>query len=263
MDKKEKNELIYLLSFGGIYILLNFIPFRLFMEEVPYLVFRLISYFFLMILVIFFKLRNEIEIPRPAKRLHFLFLIPFLVPCFADLFYASIFEAEFQVRFSWFVLIMETIIDLFDSVVEDVIFVDVMISFLYHIFRDSERRNLHSMVVSAFIFTAVRTYVFFTYDFDDALFNLAVTWLITFACGYLAIYYDSEWVPITFHFLFNVPNFVIAPILFDYETELEYYLFISVFIVPLLIYTIICYHLSERKLKGVGNRKPEENTKSA
>lgn len=249
MDKKEKNELIYLLSFGGIYAVLNFIPFKLFMEEVPYLVFRLTTYFFLMILVIFFKFRNRIEIPKPVTRLPFLSLLPFVIPCFVDILYAVIFEAEFQVSFSWFVLSMETVIDLFDSVVEDVVFVDVMISFLYYIFRDREKKNLHSMVVSSFIFTLIRTYVFWTYDFDDAIFNLIVTWLITFACGYLAIYFDSEWVPITFHFLFNVPNFVIAPILFSYKTELEYYLFVAIFIVPLLLYTILCYHLSERKLR--------------
>lgn len=255
MIKQEKHKFIYFLSFIFTYILLNFIPFKLFLNEIPYLVFRLITYFFLMIFVIVYKLRYRIEIPKPIQRPNILLLLPLFIPCFIDIIYAVIFEAEFKIQFSILILVLETIIDLFDSVVEDVIFVDVMITFLYEVLKYQEKKNLYSIIISSTFFMLIRTYVFWTYDFDDAIFNLAVTWVITFACGYLAIYYESEWVPITFHFLFNVPNFVIAPILFDYKTELEYYLFVSIFIIPLLIYTVLMYHLSEKRTHKQGTNK--------
>jgi membrane protease YdiL (CAAX protease family) len=248
MNQKSKEKLRYLIAFAIAYILLNFIPFKFFMEELPYLIFRLASYLLLMALALVFKYKREIEIPVPPKTLSHLLILPFVIPCFADIFYAVIFEAEFNVSFNWMVLSLETVIDLFDSIVEDVVFVDVMISFLLDYMKDDEKHNLHAMLISSAIFTLIRTYVFIYYDFDDAIFNLVVTFLITFGCGYLAIYYASEWIPIVFHFLFNVPNFVIAPILFNYETELEYYLFISIFIVPLFCYTLFMYFMSERRL---------------
>lgn len=249
MEHSTRVKLNYLLIFGGIYALLNFIPFRMFMPTFPYLYFRLASYLVLTFFVMFFKYYLKIEVEKPHHPLSLLLLLPFIIPCFADLLYAIIFDMEFHPEFSWKVLILETFIDLADSIVEDVIFVDVMISFLFDCLSDQKKRNLYSMLLSASIFTLVRCYVFLSLDFDDAIFNLFVTFVIVFACGYLAIYYDSEYIPITFHFLFNVPNFVIAPLMFTYETELEYYLFVSLFIVPLALYSVFMYFLSERHLK--------------
>ncbi len=248
MEHSTRVKLNYLLIFGGIYAFLNFIPFRMFMSTFPYLYFRLASYLVLTFFALFFKYYLKIEVEKPHHQLSLLLLLPFIIPCFADLSYAIIFDMEFHPEFSWKVLILETFIDLADSIVEDVIFVDVMISFLFDCLPDQRKRNLHSMLLSAGIFTLVRSYVFFSMDFDDAIFNLFVTFITVYACGYLAIYYDSEYIPITFHFLFNVPNFVIAPLMFTYETELEYYLFVSLFIVPLGFYSILMYILSEKHL---------------
>ncbi len=250
MNHVLRAKLNYLLIFGGIYALLNFIPFRMFMSTFPYLYFRLTSYLVLTFLVLFFKYSMKIEVEKPHHQLSLLLLLPFIIPCFADLLYAIIFDMEFHPEFSWKVLILETFIDLADSVVEDVIFVDVMISFLFDCMPNQKKRNLYSMLIAAGIFTLVRCYVFISKDFDDAIFNLFVTFVTVFACGYLAIYYDSEYIPITFHFLFNVPNFVIAPLMFTYETELEYYLFVSLFVVPLALYSAFMYLLSEKHLRN-------------
>lgn len=247
MKQETRNKLIYLIVFTILYIVLNYIPFRFFMDTIPLLIFRLCYYALLLIPVVYFKNRCRMEIEKPLKELHYLVLVPFLLPCLMDIVYCNIYEAEFNVGFSLAELLLEAAVDLFDSIVEDIIFVDVLIAFLFDVIREKKKRNIRCMIFSAAFFCLIRCYVFIYNDPLDSLLTIFVTAVITFSCAYLAIYFDSALIPIIFHFLFNVPNFVIAPILFSYSTELEYVIFTLLFMVPLLGYTFFMYILSEKK----------------
>lgn len=247
MKPETRHKLVYLIVFILMYMILNYVPFSFFMDTIPLLIFRLCYYALMLFPVIYFKNHLRIEIEKPLKELHYLVLIPFLLPCLMDIIYCNIYEVEFNVGFSLTELLLEAAVDLFDSIVEDIIFVDVLIAFLFDIIHKKKKRNIRCMLFSAAFFSLIRCYAFIYESPLDAMLTIFVTAIITFACAYLAIYFDSALIPIIFHFLFNVPNFVIAPILFNYSTQPEYVIFTILFMVPLLAYTFFIYILSEKK----------------
>ena len=260
MTRQTKNKLIYLCVFIGIYIILNYIIFAFvpqgiqslipeglevnaFRELVP-LFFTLIVYVVFAFFVVFYKLRLEIEIERPFKELKFLWLLPLLLPCFASLLSVPVLSSPLLHMENAGEFALDLVLDLFVSTAEDFIFVDVMISFLLDVLKDSKYKNLKAMVLSSIFFTMIRCYLFIDTAVDMAFFLLAVNFVVTFTCGYLAIYFDSALIPVGFHYLFNALNFIVAPGLFGYELDYRYFLFVIYFVLGLGVYTIALYRIS-------------------
>lgn len=211
------------------------------------MIFRLCYYIVFVIMLLFFKRKFHIEVEKPHQIISLLYLIPFLAPCFVDLTYCIVYEADFNEAFAGEILGLELSIDFFDSIFEDIVFVDVMIAFLFEIIHNKKKRNLKSMLLSSLFFTLIRSYVFLYNEIGYSFFLLLVTFVVTFACAYLAIYYDSAVIPVVFHLLFNVMNFVVVPLFFSYSIEVEYYLFNSIGLVLLMSYTLFLYHLSDKR----------------
>ena len=260
MTRQTKNKFIYLCVFIGIYIILNYIIFafvpqgiqslipeglevNVFRELVP-LFFTLIVYVVFAFFVVFYKLRLEIEIERPFKELKFLWLLPLLLPCFASLLSVPVLSSPLLHMENAGEFVLDLVLDLFVSTAEDFIFVDVMISFLLDVLKDSKYKNLKAMVLSSIFFTVIRCYLFIDTAVDMAFFLLAVNFVVTFTCGYLAIYFDSALIPVGFHYLFNALNFIVAPGLFGYELDYRYFLFVIYFVLGLGVYTIALYRIS-------------------
>ena len=260
ITRQTKNKFIYLCVFIGIYIILNYIIFafvpqgiqslipeglevNVFRELVP-LFFTLIVYVVFAFFVVFYKLRLEIEIERPFKELKFLWLLPLLLPCFASLLSVPVLSSPFLHMENAGEFALDLVLDLFVSTAEDFIFVDVMISFLLDVLKDSKYKNLKAMVFSSIFFTVIRCYLFIDTAVDMAFFLLAVNFVVTFTCGYLAIYFDSALIPVGFHYLFNALNFIVAPGLFGYELDYRYFLFVIYFVLGLGVYTIALYRIS-------------------
>lgn len=247
MKKRRVQILLFFFSFAFLYSLLNYIPFAYFLDQIPFLVTRLVVYFFLTAAVIFFKHKLQIEVEKPHQQIGFAYLFPFLFPCLVDLIYCEIFHADLNPNFRGDILTLEIFIDFFDSIFEDVVFVDIAIALLFELIENRHKRNLKSILISSLFFSLIRCYVFLYNDPFYSLFSLCVTFAVTFSCGYLAIYYDSPLIPIAFHLLFNILNFVLVPLYFSFEIEVEYYLFNSSGIVLLCLYTLFLYHYSDRK----------------
>lgn len=225
---------------------MNYIPFSSFMNTTAYLIFRFSVYVLLVFFVIFMKHKYKIEVEKPHQELHYFSLLPLLVPCFTELIYCIIIDAETNPNFNGLVLSAEIVIDLLDSIFEDIIFVDVMIALLFDIFSYKVGRNLFTMVLASIIFTVIRSYVFISRGLVYGGFTLLITFVVTFTCCYLAIYFDSPLIPIFFHFLFNVSNFVIAPHVFTYDIELNYYMMNIFCLVFLMLYTNLLLAISYR-----------------
>ncbi|MCR4698415.1 MAG: hypothetical protein K5762_03510 [Bacilli bacterium] len=260
MSKETKNKLIYLLVFGGIYLLMNYLLFlfipvgveSLIPEEargslpeglveilVTMTLYAVLSFF-----VIFYKLKLKIEIERPFKELRYFWLLPLLIPCFASLIGVALLPGSQFVMENPLLFSLDLVLDLFVAVSEDFIFVDVMISFLSDFLPKGKYKNLLAMLIASVIFTLSRNYLFIDNSVDVTFFLLAVSFVSTFTCGYLAIYFDSALIPVGFHYLFNVLNFIVAPALFVYPVNWRYYLFVMIFVLFMAIYVLALYRIS-------------------
>lgn len=227
MAKISKTKLIIIISLTIGYMFLTFLPFEEWIgNEYGYLAFKFVYLFILACISIFLKKKYEIEIERPIKEISYLWLLPLLIPCFSNFLYVFLMKIKPVAEIENGILVLDLLCDLFLSVVEDTILVDMLNSLFLDLFEGKMRRaKLLSMTLCGLIFTLVHTYSFIYKAPEVAAFELIYIFLVTLECSYLAIYFDSEIIPITFHFLFNAIDFVAFDAIFEVKMSWHYFAF--------------------------------------
>ena len=264
MKKSIKEKLFVFLGIALGYILWNYLPLANWLgNEVLLLGIKAGYYALLAAAVILLKHKFEIEIERPHKELKYVFLIPLVVCCLTNLVSALIFKyAPGEEAGEYGILALDLFVDLLGSIIEDLCFVDILISLLLDVLKSKYKKSL-AMILSGLIFTAVHAYSFLylsgAEQYALAGFQLVSVFLATLACGYLAIYYDSAIIPVGFHFLFNALNHVVFFHFFEFnilEAGWPYILYVAMIALLTFAYFNALWHMSESQ--GLRERKEIE-----
>lgn len=225
MSQITKRKLSVIVVMATFYILLNFIPFHWWIPNQYYFfTFRLCTLLFFAALSIYLKHRNKIEIERPVRQISYYWLIPLIIPCFTNFIYVTIVGINPLDEIRADLLAMDIICDIFLSIFEDIVFVDMLNSFFLDLFECRTRKSkLYSMLCCATIFTLLHSYNFILNDPEIAVYELVFIFLITMECSYLAIYFGKEIIPIGFHILFNSIDFVAFGAIYDITMSWKYF----------------------------------------
>ncbi|MBP5092396.1 MAG: CPBP family intramembrane metalloprotease [Bacilli bacterium] len=263
MEKSLKEKLFLFLGIALGYMLWNYLPLASWIaNEVVFLSIKLAYYAVLAALIIILKHRFEIEIERPHKELKYLFLVPLIVCCLGNLASSLIFQYGVgEASHESGLLVLDLVVDLLCSIVEDLCFVDVLIAILLYVIKSKYKKSI-SILVSGLVFTAVHAYSFLYLNSAEqyalAGFQEFYVFFVTLACGYLAIYYDSAIIPVGFHFLFNALNHVVFFHFFEFsilEAGWPYIVFTGMIAILTFAYFNALWHMSESQ--GLRERKKE------
>ncbi len=242
--KKNKTVLMLLIPMISIYVLFNYLPIKTWINsEWKYLTLKLCLYLSMSIFSIIYKKKKDIELDRPFCQINYLYLIPLLIPCFANLIYMLIREEGVDGKFEY-IMIYDLVVDAFGSIIEDLLFVDFMIYFLLNNLK-CKNQNAIAVVISGIIFMAAHCYSFLDFSPQVAVLRLVFVALLTMECGYLAIFFDSFLIPVIFHFLFNAINYIIFDFFYYVEVSEIYYAFNFLIAIMASNYVIVLWHLSE------------------
>lgn len=242
---KNKHILVLIIPVALIYLLFNYepLPKQINSEEI-YLSIKLVLYVILSFFVLFFKKKWKIEIERPKKEISFFYLFGLLIPCFANLIYHFLMPSAGHNEFE-LLLIFDVIVDVSASVLEDVIFVDLLIALVLNNVN-WKHKNLFAILISGGVFTLVHCYTFLNNTWQMSLLLLAWVFLLTLTCGYLAIYFDSFLIPVGVHFLFNATNYVVFNSIYGkIDLDVHYIVFNIVIMLMGFFYVVALWHLSE------------------
>ena len=256
--RKNSDSLNIILPFVAIYMLFNYLPLRQWMEnEWIYLSVKLVLYVLMSIVILIYKKRKDIELERPYSQISYLYLIPLLIPCFANLIYMLIREEGVDGKFEY-IMLYDLVVDAMGSIIEDLLFVDFMIYFLLKNLKMKYKRAV-SVVIAGLVFMVAHCYSFMEFKPEVALLRLVFVALLTMECGYLAIFFDSFLIPVGFHFLFNAINYIIFDFFYYVEVSQIYYAFNFLIAIMAANYVIVLWHLSElQQLRKKETDKPTE-----
>ncbi len=269
MEKSVKRKLFLLIGLVAYYVLFSYLPFQIWFSEKGFQIARIIFFAPAMGALIFFKHLWHIEIDRPHVQLKYIFLIPLVLFCFINFLSAPIFGfPKAQEAQDFGLLTLELASDGVAAIFEDLLFVDLFICFFLDVVHIKHARSL-AIFASAFLFCAAHCYIFLyqTYPghFNDptlvSLLQIIFIFLLTLVCGYLAIYFDSAIIPVTFHFSYNVINHILFYHFYEFDISWPYVLFASIFAVFGIFYFVALWHLSEERpyRKNKKPRKSEAN----
>ena len=254
MTKHLKRNLIIYGIFAGLYLLFNYIPFSyLIANEYAYLGFKMGFYVILSTALIIVKHKYHIEIEVPEKQISVLWLLPLMIICFAHPLYAILFNEETYEEIEVGILLFDSASDIFVSIAEDVIFVDLYISILLEITKKYKYKRVTCVLLAAITFTILHCYTFIYRDVFESLVILVTVFFLIMECGYAAIYFDSAVIPVVLHAAFNEINFVIFEQVYHLQDRnWKYALFL------LLILTLTsCYLAAIHRMSTLQKYKPD------
>lgn len=254
---KNRDILNLLVPFIFVYVLFNYLPLKRWIdEEWIYLTIKFCLYLAMSAIALIYKHKKDIEMERPYSEISFFYLIPLLIPCFANLIYMLIREEGVDGRFEP-IMLYDLIVDATGSVIEDLLFVDFMLVLLLQNLHTKYAKAI-SVVISGIFFMAAHCYSFLEFKPEVAALRLVFVALLTMECGYLAIFFDSFLIPVSFHFLFNAINYIIFDFFYYVEVSQIYYAFNFLIAIMASSYVIVLWHLSE--LQHFRKRVTEKST---
>lgn len=240
-----KSKIKIFLILGALFAIFNYTAFLYHDKaETVFFIVRVIFYFLMAGVAIFVKLRFHFEIERPRKEIHYLWLAPFLLTFVSSIVYGFVTKSELNPIGFQHDFFLEMGIEVFGVIVEDLIFVDFALDILLELLPKRKHSALLACVIAAFIFVLVRCSYFTLYSWDVSLFLLFFVFCINFICGYLAVYFDSVLIPLSFHFLCNTLNLVIASEIYLINYDLYYYFFMSFVLIASVVYSLALYRIS-------------------
>lgn len=255
MAKPTKRKLIILVSLVVYYALFSYLPLETWLGERGFLIARLIAFSPAVSFLIFAKHFWGIEISRPHIQLRYLFLLPLLIFCSINFLAVPIFEFPHSKEAQDIgLLFLELFSDSAAAVFEDLLFVDLFICFFLDVVHWKHARLL-SIFCSAALFCLCHLYIFFyqtypgEFDYPElvSLLQIVFIYMLTLVCGYLAIYFDSAVIPVTFHFAYNASNHILFYHFYEFDISWPYVLFVSIFAVFGIFYFIALWHMSEHQ----------------
>lgn len=242
--KENKTVLNILIPLALIYIIFNYLPVKTWINsEWIFLTVKLSLYLIMSVVALVYKKKKDIELDRPFCQINYLYLVPLLLPCFANLIYMLIREEGVDGQFEY-IMIYDLVVDAFGSIIEDLIFVDYMLVFLLKNLK-CKHKNAVSVIIAGIIFMSAHCYSFLEFSPQVAILRLVFVALLTMECGYLAIFFDSFLIPVAFHFLFNAINYIIFDFFYYVEVSEIYYAFNFLIAIMAISYVIVLWHLSE------------------
>lgn len=255
MDKSVKRNLILLISLIAYYVLFSYLPFEVWFSERGFQIARLVAFVPAVAVLIVLKHLWHIEIKRPHVQLKYVFLLPLVLFCFINFLSVPIFNfpKSHEAQDAW-LLVLELVSDGAAAIFEDLLFVDLFICVFLDTVHVKHAKPL-AIFASAFLFCVAHSYIFLyeTYpgDVNDAflvsLLQIIYIFLLVLVCGYLAIYFDSAVIPVTFHFLYNAINHILFYHFYEFDISWPYVLFVSIFAVFGIFYFVALWHLSEER----------------
>ena len=271
MEKSVKRKLLLLIGLVVYYVLFSYLPFEVWFSEKGFQIARIIAFVPALSALIFLKHFWHIEIDRPHTQLKYIFLLPLVLFCFINFLSVPIFNfPKSQEAQDAGLLVLELVSDGAAAIFEDLLFVDLFICVFLDLVHVKHARSL-SIFASACLFCLAHCYIFLyqTYpgDFNDAflvsLLQIVYIFLLVLVCGYLAIYFDSAIIPVSFHFFYNAINHILFYHFYEFDISWPYVLFVSIFAIFGIFYFVALWHLSDGRpyRKNEKPRKSEVNGK--
>ena len=262
LHMKSLHKLVLFIAFTLVYALFEYLPIEHWIEnELVFLIVRISFFIVFSGLIIFFKLKYKIEIERPKIQISYLWLTPLLIPCFTNFYAVAILNGgNFSVAEGTEILILDLVADLFASILEDLLFIDLAISYLYDLFPQWSKKKRHLYIlIAALFFTLIHSYSFLYQELPVAIIQMVSVFYLSCVCGYLAIFFRSEIIPIIAHFFFNAINFVTFSHFYELNLSKEYFELVTLILLFTIPYVIALYYMSHLKKYQVMVEEKEKN----
>jgi|GEM_PF-5671340 len=237
------------LPFLVLYLLYKFLPFSVWIgNEYGFLAFKILFFVALDVPLLLYKKKNRaLETPEVYESAPYWTLLPLLICCFSNFLTVPILSLPFEKSVNAGILVLDILSDYPVSLFEDVFFLEMGIAIWEMILPHRKGHRMLSGILASLIYMLCDAYSFHGYPWDYQVFQDAMVFLLAGLCAYLALHYESLWLAVSFHFLFNVGNFILFHA-FVVEPQISpAYLTFSLVVTALTgCYAILHYRLETR-----------------
>ena len=248
MSRESRNKLYSFLYLLALYLAVRLLPLS---EWIPsdwgYRLVEIVLLAVVFVLALFEVKRGNITLTYPAARLSFWWLLPFLLGTASNLFYCLFFQKEVTVNITWYLFLCDIFLTILGVLIEEYLFRYILFSFYEDIFEGKKNKDIAVILISALSFALLHVVNFYGNNPIAVLIQIAYTFVLGIFLGLIAYYFESPWIPIAGHFLFNFLNTNLFLALYSIELDSSYYIFNVCVGVVLFLYSVLVYIMARRK----------------
>ncbi len=248
MDKEKKNFLYTFLYLLALYLGVKMVPFEKWIK-ISWIVelLKTVSYLLLLLLALWECKKENMKPNRKEPHLNYLFLIPlFLGPC-SNLLYGLMFQSETGQGFDAYFAF--TAIETLECVIlEEILFRLILFTFLQKVVENEKRTDVIVILLDSLFFSLMHAVNFFGNNPLNVFLQMGYTFILGVVLSNLAINFETPFVPVFGHFLFNFLNTDLAVRIYSFDMSKVNYLLFSVAIALFVVlYTVGLYLISKNK----------------
>jgi membrane protease YdiL (CAAX protease family) len=174
-------------------------------------------------------------------------LIPLILGCLSNFFYGLLFIKEQTISFNASLFTMDIFISIFSITIEELLFRFLLLTFLSLKIKESKNKDLLVILFSSLAFCLMHVINFFGNDPLSVLAQLGYTFVLGLILGVIAYYYETPFLTIIGHFLFNFLNQVFFSAFYSLTFSTQYLVYSIVFALIMILYTLFLVYLIRRK----------------
>jgi hypothetical protein len=248
MEKKLKNTLysfIYLLClYFGIQLLplSEWIP----MDWLFHLV-KSLCFAGIIVLIIIEIKRIPVEVEKPKRRIHPLFVLPLILGAGSNILYGFIFQQPMNREIQLVDFIGKLSTTALAVIIEELLFRILFLRLMWDLYEGHKYQEELTILFSALAFALMHCINFFGSAPLAVLAQIGYTFVLGLVLGVVALRIETPVLPIVAHFLFNFLNTNLYVALFNGNTDMAYFLFNGGLSIIIVAYFGLVYFIYRRK----------------
>lgn len=187
---------------------------------------------------------------KKMKKIDYLLLIPFLVPCFSNLIYAAGYQIPRTSDFDVGIFFANTFLNLVSVIIEEMIFRYYLIFLFCSVCERKKYRTGLTILFSSLCFSLFHVINFTSGNYLGTIFQIVYTFFLGIILGYFAVEIENIYLPIIGHFSFNFLDMILFDSLYSMTDYSSMYVWLSIaFGAFAIIYFVLFVYLRKRRNK--------------
>lgn len=249
MTKMNKNSLFTALYLLCLYLACQFVPYYKMSDN--YVFQTLIKTMFVLVvmtLAILEIFKNKECYYRKGKMKYYLLVLPFLLSCFSNIIYGTLFSLPRHAILDVGLFFMNVVLLIVSVIVEEIIFRYFLLFFFSFLFEKNNLKTFLSVLCSSLCFSLMHVINFTSGNYSGTAMQIVYTFFLGMILGYIAISTDNIILPIVGHTCFNLFNMLLFENLYTLsDFSISYISVSAAFVVFSVAYLVFFIYMNKRR----------------
>lgn len=246
MQNENKNLIYTFLYLLALYLGIKMLPIYDWIQ-IDYLAFVVQSVLYLIVILLSLYEKSKLKrLDRIENRVSYILTVPLILACFSNILYCQTFKEEMR-SFDWTSFLYSTINTFLCIIIEEMLFRCFLYRLFKSIFKGKKKEDIFTIISVSFCFSMMHAINFFGNNPLNVLLQMGYTFVLGLILTSFVSMYDTVFISIIGHFLFNFLNTDLYSLLYKIDYSVNYIVFSSLLALLAIIYSLIIYIISSRR----------------